>query len=528
MTTKSWIEHWPVEVPLTLDYPKVPLFQLVKEASEAFPSNTAYIWQNESTSYDQLYAQIKNFAATLHTLGVKYSDKVALFLPNHEGYLISFFAVNMIGAIVVPCNAAYREKEMKFLLKESEAETIVVLDELYPIVKDILEETSLKNIVVIGKEATPNTFNFYEMVSTTQEEPPKVDIKAEDIAVLAYTGGTTSTPKGALLTNFNLVSNALVTAKWFNFEEGRERTIAVLPLSHIYGLSVAMNATLFTAGTIVLMSKFHSKKVLEAISNYKLTFIPGVPTMYIALLHYPELEKYDLSSLRFALSGGASLPVQVMKEFSEKTGCNLLEGYGLTEASPVTHTNPISRKKGGSIGIPVIDCFARIVDENGNDVPFNERGELMVSGPMVMQGYWKNSEETKRALVNGELHTGDIATMDEEGYFAIVDRKKDMINVAGYKVYPRDVEEVLFEHPKVMSAAVIGVPDEYTGEKVIAYIVLKEGQSAIDHEIINFCEEKIAKFKIPKIIEFREALPMTGVGKVLRRALREEVKGSSN
>ncbi len=526
MTTKPWTEHWPANVPLTLDYPKIPLYQLVKEAAEAFPNNTAYIFQNESTSYDQLYTQIKKFAATLHTLGVKYTDKVALYIPNHEAYLISFFAVNMIGAIVIPCNAAYREKEMKFLLKESEAETIVVLDELYPIVKDILEETSLKNIVVIGKEATPNTFNFYELVSTTQEEPPKVDIKAEDIAVLAYTGGTTGTPKGALLTNFNLVSNALAFVKWYSFEEGKERTIAVLPLSHIFGLTCAMIAPLSIAGTIVLMPKFHPDKVLDAISTYRLTYMAGVPTMYIAILHHPEFEKHNLSSLRYAISGGASLPVQVMKEFSEKTGSNILEGYGLTEASPITHISPIARKKAGTIGIPIIDCFARIIDKDGNDVPIGERGELVISGPMVMKGYWKKPEETKKVLINGNLHTGDIATMDEEGYFAIVDRKKDMINVAGYKVYPKDVEEVLYENPKVKSAAVIGVPDAYTDELVKAYVVLKEGQSATDHEIIKFCEEKIAKFKVPKIVEFRDELPITGVGKVLRRALREEVKGS--
>ncbi|WP_287584211.1 AMP-binding protein, partial [Candidatus Borrarchaeum sp.] len=364
----------------------------------------------------------------------------------------------------------------------------------------------------------------YELLATTQEEPPKVDIKAEDIAVLAYTGGTTGIPKGVLLTNLNLVSNALVTAKWFNFEEGKVRTIAVLPLTHIFGFTVAMTASLSSAGTIVLIPKFHPRQVLEAISNYKLTFMPGVPTMYIALLNYPELEKYDLSSVRFMLSGGAPLPVQLMKEFSEKTGCNLLEGYGLTEAAPVTHTSPVARKKGGLIGIPVIDCFARIADENGNDVPVGERGELLVSGPMVMKGYWKKPEETKNAIVNGELHTGDIATMDKEGYFAIVGRKKDMINVAGYKVYPRDVEEVLYEHPKVKSAAVIGVPDEYRGETVKAYIVLKEGQSTTDNEIVIFCKERIAYFKVPKIIEFRDNLPMTGVGKVLRRALWEEIK----
>lgn len=221
-----------------------------------------------------------------------------------------------------------------------------------------------------------------------------------------------------------------------------------------------------------------------------------------------------------------NLLLKLMKEFSEKTGCNLLEGYGLTEAAPVTHTSPVARKKGGLIGIPVIDCFARIADENGNDVPVGERGELLVSGPMVMKGYWKKPEETKNAIVNGELHTGDIATMDKEGYFAIVDRKKDMINVAGYKVYPRDVEEVLYEHPKVKSAAVIGVPDEYRGETVKAYIVLKEGQSTTDNEIVKFCKERIAYFKVPKIVEFRDNLPMTGVGKVLRRALWEEIKGS--
>jgi long-chain acyl-CoA synthetase len=524
MTTKPWMTHWPVDVPQTLKYPKVPLYELVKESAEAFPKNTAYVFEDESTSYEQYYTQIEKFAAALHSLGVKFTDKVALYLPNIPSYLISYFAVNRIGAIVVPCNAAYREKEIGFILKDSEAETIVVLEDMLSILKNLREETALKNVIVVGKETLPNTLNFYELLSKTEPDPPVVEIKSEDIAVLGYTGGTTGIPKGALLTNLNLVSNAMTFTNWFYFEKGSESTIAILPLTHIFGMTCAMTGPLSSAATVFLMPKFNPGKVLELISTYKISYLPCVPTAFIALLHYPELEKFDLGSLRFALSGGSSLPVQVMREFADKTGVNLLEGYGLTEAAPVTHLSPIARKKGGSIGIPIIDIIARIVDDNGNELPIGERGELAIRGPNVMKGYWKKPDETKNTLIDGELRTGDIATMDEEGYFFIVDRKKDMINVSGYNVYPRDVEEVLYEHPAVKTAAAIGIPDEYRGEVVKAYIVLKEGQNATEEEIIKFCKEKIAKFKVPKFVEFRESLPMTSVGKVLRKALKEEIK----
>ncbi len=525
MTTKPWMAHWPTDVPQTLTYPKVPLYQLVKESAEAFPNITAYVFEDERTSYELYYTQIEKFAAVLHSLGVKYTDKVALYLPNIPAYLISYFAVNRVGAIVVPCNAAYREKEIGFILKDSGAETIVVTEESYPVVENVRKESSLKNVIIVGKVTFPNTLSFYELLSKTEPNPPEVDIQSEDIAVLGYTGGTTGIPKGALLTNYNLVSNAITFTNWFYFEEGKESTIAVLPLTHIFGMTCAMTGPISSAGTVFLMPRFNPAKVLELISTYKITYLPCVPTAFIALLHYPELENFDLSSLRFALSGGSSLPVQVMKEFADKTGVNLLEGYGLTEAAPVTHLSPIVRKKGGSIGIPIIDIVARVIDENGNEVPIGERGELAIRGPNVMKGYWEKPEETKNTLVNGELRTGDIATMDEEGYFFIVDRKKDMINVSGYNVYPRDVEEVLYEHPKVKTAAAIGIPDEYRGEIVKAYIVLKEGQNATEEEIIKFCEEKIAKFKVPKLVEFRESLPMTSVGKVLRKTLKEELKG---
>ncbi len=523
MTTKPWIAHWPADVPLNLEYPKIPLYQLVKESAEAFPSTTAYVFEDERTSYEQYYTQIERFATVLHSLGVRYTDKVALYLPNIPSYLISYFAVNRIGAIVVPCNAAYREKEIGFILKDSEAETIIVLEESYPVVENVREESSLKNVIIVGKETFPNTLSFSELLSNTESNPPVIDLQSEDIAVLGYTGGTTGIPKGALLTNLNLVSNAIAFTNWFYFEKGKESTIAVLPLTHIFGMTCAMTGPFSSAGTVFLMPKFHPGKLLELISTYKITYFPCVPTAFIALLHYPELENFDLNSLRFALSGGSSLPVQVMKEFADKTGVNLLEGYGLTEAAPVTHLSPITRKKGGSIGIPIIDIIARVVDDSGIELPIGERGELAIRGPNVMKGYWKKPEETKNTLVNGELRTGDIATMDEEGYFFIVDRKKDLINVSGYNVYPRDVEEVLYEHPKVKTAAAIGVPDEYRGEKVKAYIVLKEGQNATEEEIIKFCEEKIAKFKVPKLVEFRESLPMTSVGKVLRKSLKEEV-----
>jgi len=544
------LKFWPEGVPQTIGYPEISLPQMLRNAARKFPENSAAVFYGARISYKEMDALTDRFATALQGLGVRKGDRVAIFLPNCPQFVIGYYGALKAGAIVVACSPLYKERELEYQLNDSGAETILTLDLLYSVVSSIRGRSKLRNVIstslldyfppVLGvlarltgklkKISCPDTLNMKELLSRYPASPRQVDIDPKsDIALLQYTGGTTGVPKGAMITHFNMVVNAVQIAYWPPVVEGKDIHLSVLPFFHIYGMSVAMNAPIYMSTTMVLIPRFEAKTVLEAIEKYHPTVFCGVPTMYVALLNHPGLEKYDLRSIRICISGAAALPAEVQKRFEEISGGRLVEGYGLTETSPVTHVNPLDKKeknRPGSIGIPIEDTESKIVDIDTGaiDLPPEQIGELVIRGPQVMRGYWNKPEETERALRNGWFYTGDISKMDKDGYFHIVDRKKDMINVSGLKVWPREVEEVLYEHPAVKEAGVIGTPDPYRGETVKAFVSLKDGYEGkvTQEEVIKFCKERIASYKAPQYVEFRKEMPKTAVGKILRRVLKDE------
>jgi long-chain acyl-CoA synthetase len=549
---KPWFKSWPEGVPQHIDYPVVPLFEMLRKTAEKYSNHTALVYFDKEITYKELDVASDKFATALSALGVNKGDKVAIFLPNMPQFIIAYYGAIKIGAVATAISPLYREREVKHQLKDSEAETLVVLDALYPIVEKVWEKTKLKRVIVTSlKEYMPSATAFFgsllkripthkverkegvyffqELLRKHEAKPPTVEIDPkEDLAALQYTGGTTGTSKGAMLTHLNLISNALMCAEWLQGTEAGETFLAVLPLFHIYGMTTGMNAPIYMAGKTVLLPRFEAVSTLHAIQKQKVTVFCGAPTMYAMLLAHPDVGKYNLKSVRFCISGSAPLPPEVQKKFMEVTGGVLVEGYGLTESSPVTHCNPLDRSlktvKVGSIGLPWPDTEAKIMDmETGDtELPTGETGEVVVKGPQVMKGYWKMPEETASVLRNGWLYTGDIGRMDEDGYFYITDRKKDLIKYKGYSVYPREIEDVLYEHPAVKLCGVIGKPDPVAGEIPKAFIVLKEGQTVTAEEIKEFVNSKVAPYKAIREVEFRSELPMTMVGKVLRRVLQEE------
>ncbi len=551
---KPWLKFYDKGVPATIKYPDKPLHWALEEAARKYPDNTATIFMGAKLTYRELNDLANRFAAALADLGVKKGDRVSIHLPNCPQFVIAYYGTLKAGAVVVPTNPLYVEREIEHQLNDSGAETIVTLTKFYPVVRRVKERTKLKNIIVtnikeyfpsllkllftlfkekkeghrppIPKE--PGTYFFQDLMAKYPPTPPEVEVGPEDLALLQYTGGTTGVPKGAMLTHKNMLANAIQVRHWLvDAREGEEVFLSVLPFFHVYGMTVSMNMPIYIGAAMVLLPQFKVKDVLEAINKYKPTLFPGVATMYVAINTYPEVSKYDISSIRACIAGAMPLPYEVWTKFEEITGGKLVEGYGLTEASPVTHCNPIYGLRKPCIGLPFPDTEAKIVDlETGEkELPIGEIGELAVRGPQVMKGYWNMPEETKMVLKpDGWLLTGDIAKMDEDGYFYIVDRKKDMILSGGYNIYPREIEEVLYAHPKVKEVAAVGVPDEYKGEVPKVFIVLKEGETATEEEIIAYCKENLAKYKIPKYVEFRKELPKTMVGKILRRVLAEEEK----
>ncbi len=549
--SKIWLKSYEPTVPHSIDYPRVSLYEMFKQSAERFPNNPAISFMNRELTYRELLAQIDAFAASLEGLGVKKGDRVAIHLPNCTQFPIAFFGILAIGAIVVPCNPMYVARELSYQLKDSGAETIVTMTRFYNLVKEIQPLTDLKNIIVTNiKDYFPGMLRFLYTVAKEKKEGDRVDLAAsdhsfmglmkayagkkarpvkvspEDRAIFMYTGGSTGVSKGAVLQHRNLLANALQVKAWCSdLEEGKEIFLAVLPFFHSYGMTTVMNTPLFSGNKIVMLPRFVLADVLKTIDKEKPTLFPGVPTMYVAINNAPDLAKHDIKSVRVCISGAAPLPVEVQKQFEKNTGGKLVEGYGLSEASPVTHANPIYGKSIiGSIGLPFPDTEVKIVDlETGKEVlPIGEVGEMCVRGPQVMECYHNMPEETENSLRDGWLYTGDIGRLDDDGYTYIVDRKKDMVIAGGYNIYPRDIEEVLFTHPKIIEAAVAGVMDPYRGETLKAYVVLKEGESLTEAEVIQYCKDNLAAYKVPKLVEFREELPKTMVGKVLRRVLREE------
>ncbi|ACZ40409.1 long-chain-fatty-acid--CoA ligase [Sphaerobacter thermophilus] len=531
MSERPWLAHYPPGVPATLEYPEVTLDQFIEQSVAKHADLTALRFATISMTYRELWGRVLRCAAALAELGIGKGDRVALMLPNCPQYVIAYFGTLRAGGIVVQVSPLSTPRELVHHLSTSGAETIVVADMLYPMVQAVLPQVNLRNVLVtrLRGEVTPGpeARAFEEVLMSTTGAPPDVQVTPDDVAVLQYTGGTTGIAKGAMLTHRNLVVNVLQSAAPNpDFPSGADlRVLTVLPLFHVYGMTVCMNLGLARGGELILLPRFEPAEVLETIKATQPTSFPGVPTMYVAINSVPNAEEYGVGSIRFCNSGGAPMPLEVMEAFEQRFGATIIEGYGLSETSPVTHVNPATGlRKPGTIGIPVPDTDAEIVDiDTGTRVlPPGEPGELRIRGPQVMAGYWGMPEETADAMRDGWFYTGDIATMDEDGYFTIVDRKKDMILASGLNVYPREVEEVLYEHPAVLEAGVIGVPDPYRGESVKAYVVLKPGASATAEELEAYCREHLSAYKVPHAFEFRDTLPKSGVGKVLRRVLVEE------
>ncbi len=551
---KPWLQHYPNDIPHHINIDEKPLFYYLQQTAKEFPTKTAIHFLGKELSYTELYIQSLKLANYLQSIGLQKGDRVSIMLPNCPQAVIAYYGTILCGGIVVQTNPLYMERELEYQLKDSGSTYIITLDLLYPRVSKMKALTNLKHIIVTGiKDYLPFPKNLlYPLVQKKEKQVvvkvehqgdthlfkkimltalPNVTIPdinpKEDIAILQYTGGTTGFPKGVMLTHENLVANTQMCAAWmYKCKKGEESVLGIIPFFHVYGMTAVMNLSIMQAFKMILLPKYNPTDTLKTIQKLKPTLFPGAPTIYISLLNHPELKEYDLSSIDGCISGSAALPVEVQEQFEGITGGRLVEGYGLSEASPVTHANFLwSNRKTGSIGVPWPSTDAIIISyESGGRAEPNELGELLVKGPQVMKGYWNRLEETEAALRDGWLYTGDIGYMDEEGYFYIVDRKKDMIIASGYNIYPREIEEVLYEHDKVQEVVVAGIPDPYRGETVKAYIVLKEGVTATAEEFNEYARKHLAAYKVPHIYEFRNELPKTAVGKILRRALIEEEK----
>ncbi|PLS02775.1 long-chain-fatty-acid--CoA ligase [Neobacillus cucumis] len=529
---KAWLTHYPESIEKNITIPNVPLGQILQESAANFPAQNALSFYSKKITYEQLNRLAQNFTSALQKKQVQKGDRVAIMLPNCPQYVISYYGILNAGAIVTQVNPMSVERELEYILKDSGSEAIIVLDALYPRVKSIQAKTNLKNIIVVslqpsGQElAQDQSFESFLGESDGQIQPVSFEPE-HDVAVLQYTGGTTGRSKGAMLTHKNVLANVLQCYEFFKheLEMGKEKCLTVIPLFHVFGMSSCMNLSIYTAAESIMLPRFELDEVLNTIKNEQPTMFPGVPTMYVAITSHPRAEDYNINCIRTCNSGSAPMPIELLRNFERKTGSKILEGYGLSEASPTTHCNPpFAKRKPGSVGIGMPSTDYRIVDlaTGTEEVPVGELGEVVIKGPQIMKGYWNLPEETAHTLRDGWLYTGDIAKVDDEGYLYIVDRKKDLIIASGYNIYPRDIEEVLYEHPAIQEAVCIGVPDPYRGEDVKAAVVLKAGKSATEQEIIHYCKQNMAAYKVPRMVEFREQLPKTGVGKILRRALREE------
>lgn len=534
MSERKWLDLYPETVAKELELPNQSLPEMLQETAKNYPDNNALSFFGRKLTYRELNGAVTGFAAALQSNGVQKGDRVAIMLPNCPQYVISYYGILSTGGIVTQINPMLVERELDHILNDSGTETIIVLDALYQKVKNVQPNTNLKKVIVVSLQPSEQNFGadytFESFMASAKQPFTPVELEPEhDIAILQYTGGTTGRSKGAMLTHRNILANVLQSYEFFKDEMnvGQEKCLTVIPLFHVFGMTSCMNLSIYTAAESVMLPRFDLEEVLNTIKQEQPSIFPGVPTMYVAITNHPNAEQYGIDSIRTCNSGSAPMPVELMKEFEGKTGSKILEGYGLSEASPTTHCNPhFADRKPGSVGIGFPSTDYKIVDlaDGENEVPVGELGEIIIKGPQVMKGYWNLPEETAMTLRNGWLHTGDIGRVDEQGYLYIVDRKKDMIIASGYNIYPRDVEEVLYEHPAVQEAVVIGVPDPYRGETVKAVIVQKAGKSATEEEIIKYCRENMAAYRVPSIVEFREELPKTAVGKILRRALRDEVR----
>ena len=562
-TSRPWVRHYEQGVSPELTIPDQPLTWLLDQAVHNHSDQTAIIYYGTRLNYAQLSSLANRFAVALQRLGIQKGDRVAIALPNVPQYLIAFYGALRAGAIIVPTNPLYTEREMQHQLVDCGARVMVMLDSFYPVVRAVRANTALEHIILTSPaDFLPPLLRVLYPLSQRRAKNPRppltsremrqdatlhsmhsmlqprtkggleifklpVPSSGDDLAALQYTGGTTGLAKGAMLTHRNLLANAFQTRYWTpNAQDAKEVTLCVAPFFHCYGLTVGMNLSILAAATMVLLPRFKAKDVVRAIRKYRPTLFPGIPTMYLAIMREVGKHTEHLASIKYCISGAAPLPAKVRQDFEAMTHGKLVEGYGLSEAAPVTHCNPLNDDiRDGSVGLPLPNVDAAILDqESAAFLPAGEVGEIMVKGPNIMKGYWKREKETANIFYKGWMHTGDLGKMDEDGYFYIVERAKDLIIASGFNVYPREVEEVLFHHPAIAEAAVVGLPDEYRGETVAAFIVLKPGFAASEEtrqDILAYCKRELTPYKVPKKLEFRETLPKSLIGKVLRRELRE-------
>ena len=565
---RPWFRTYPASVPRSLEpYPDLTLFGMLESSARRHPEGTAIAWFGRKITYRDLLGEVERCSAALSGIGIGKGDRVALIMPNCPQYVIAYYATARLGAVVVGNNPLYTKREMEHQLRDCGAKVVIVLDLLYSDFADVFPAVGLEHVIVAGlqeympfpkkqlapivkfkktqreqgkpwppvpKGAPVTRWGAWMSSAGTAPVAARVD-PVRDAAGFIYTGGTTGVSKGAMLSHRNLVANAMQGASYLNIGEANEGLLGSLPFFHSFGMLV-MNVAILRAGKLVpIPNPRDLHLVMEEIDKEKPTFVPGVPRFFNALNESPLVAKFDLRSVRACISGAAPLPTAVAARFAEITGgAVLVEGYGLTEASPVTHANPLDgERRAGSIGLPVPDTDCKIVhlEDPDREVGVGERGELCVRGPQVMLGYWNRPEDTALSIRNGWLHTGDVAVMDEDGYFFIVDRLKEMILVSGFNVYPNEVEEALYRHPKISKVAVIGVPDDKTGEAVKAFVVLKEGERATPEEILAWARDPangLTAYRAPKQVEFRDALPETMIGKVLRRVLLEEERAKAS
>jgi long-chain acyl-CoA synthetase len=548
---KPWLKFYEKGVPETISYEEICMPDILDRTAKEFADNTALIFQGYKLTYRQFKEMVDRFATCLADFGIKQGDAVAILLPNLIPCVVAYFSILKIGAITVMNNPLYTDRELEHQFNDSGAKALITLDLLANRMIDLRPKTKIRQIVytsigdylpfpknllfpLVAKKKklaadvkqAPDVFTWKDCISKYQQRPPTVKLGFEDAAMYQYTGGTTGVSKGVMLTHANLSKQVQQAAVWFpQFEKGTQIVLGALPYFHVFGMSTAMNFAVHVGWAQVLVPRPQPEPLLEAIRKFRPTFVALVPTMYIGMLNHPDLKKTDMSCIKGAFSGSAPLPVEVIHEFERITGAVIVEGFGLTETTPVTHINPFGGiRKVGSVGVPISDTECRIVslDDGVTDVPVGEPGELIIKGPQVMKGYKDMPDETANTLRNGWCYTGDIGTMDQDGYFYIVDRKKDMIISGGFNIYPRDIDEVFYQHPKVQEACAIGIPDPKRGENVKVFVVLKEGETATQKELLEYCATKLAKFKLPAEIEFRKELPKTNVGKILRKQLRTE------
>ena len=551
MDDRPWLKNYDQGVPQHIDYPAIPLFQMLEDAARNYPESPCTIFKGAKISYREMNAITDQLAAGLASLGVKKGDRVGIFMPNTPQFVMAYFAALKVGGIVVAVNPLYSAREIEHQVNDAGIELMLVMSNFYNLIKQVQPKTKIKTVVVTNiKETLPPVLAFLftltkekkdgfrvelspgdhwmqDLISRFRpEDRPKVEVTPDDTALFQYSGGTTGISKGAIALHRNLVANALQIRLWMvSAEDGKEVVLMAIPLFHVYGMVAGMLFAIRTGASMVMVPNPRDlKDLLDNIQKYRATIFPGVPTLYNAINNHPDVVagKYDLTTIKACISGSAPLMRDTKEKFESLTGGVVFEGYGLSEAPTATHCNPLlGENKTGSIGLPLPDVDVRIIslDDEVTVLPIGEVGELVVQGPQVFKGYHNMPTETTNALRDGWLYTGDIARMDEDGYFYIVDRKKELIKPGGYQVWPREVEEVISDNPKVLEVGVAGIPDPYRGETVKAWVVVKPGESLTEEEVRDWCKERLAKFKVPTHVEFRDELPKTTVGKILRREL---------